>query len=216
MQKYFEILKNCILFRNIPEEYFNDALKYLRAFEKNFRRGEIIFNIGDDFNYSGIILEGSIECLFEDSDFNKFNMNHFRAGDMFGVTMAFAEIKESFMQIFALSDCVILFVDLRVLKTPANFNFQTQLSANLLQSFAKQNLFLNKKVRILSQKNLRRKILVYLRNLQPDKKGVREIPFSKTALAEFLCVNRTALSRELTKMIQEKILCMSGRKFVLI
>ncbi|MBQ7196042.1 MAG: Crp/Fnr family transcriptional regulator [Synergistaceae bacterium] len=211
----FDVLKKCSLFKNIPDEFYNKILKYLRAVKKTFRRGEFVVNIGDEFRHAGLILEGVIECSFEDLDFNKLNMNHFTAGETFGATMAFAGIKDSPMKIVAISKCTILFLDLQILNENQNFEFKTQLSANLLQSFARQNLFLNQKVRILSQKDLRGKILVYLRTLQSDENGARTIPFSKTAWAEFLCVNRTALSRELSKMVQDKTLSMNGRTFIL-
>ena len=209
------ILNKCSLFKDISEKSYDSVLKYLRAVKKTFRRGEFIVNIGEEFCRAGIVIDGVVECSFEDLDFNKLNMNHFYPGELFGATMAFAEIKESPMKIFAVKDCIILFLDLQILNKSHDCKFQNKLITNLLQSFARQNLFLNQKVRILSQKDLRGKILAHLRSIKPDENGVRKIPFSKTSWAEFLCANRTALSRELTKMSHEKILIMNGRHFIL-
>ena len=143
-------------------------------------------------------------------------MNHFSKGDLFGESMACAEVNQSPMQISAVTNCVILFLDYKILyNTNMKSDFQNLLSANLIRNFSRQNFFLNQKVRILSQKNLRQKILFYLHSLKADEKGVRKLPFSKTAMAEFLCVNRTALSRELSHMVREKILIMNGRNFII-
>ena len=170
-------------------------------------------NIGDR-SKAGIVLDGEIECSYQDEAFNKFNMNHFGAGELFGENMACAGIDVSPMQVIAVSECAVMFLDLRVLYESAS-PYQTQLLGNLLRILSAKNIFLNQKVRILSTKSLREKITAYLRTLPPDKNGRVSLPFSKTALAEFLCVNRTALSRELSRMQSEGIISMNGREFVL-
>lgn len=213
-RKYFEVLKRCRLFRDFSEEDLHKVLEYLRARERSFKRGEIILHIGEKICYAGIILEGEIECSFQDYDFNKYNMNHFSEGDLFGETMACLEIDKSPMQVFAVTDCSILLLDFRVLKE-AKFECQSLLTENLIHIFAEQNYFLNQKIRIVTQKNLRSKIFAYINSIQPDDKDNRKLPFSKTALSEFLCVNRAALSRELRKMINEGILEMNGRNFLI-
>ena len=213
--KYIDVLEECGLFGGMND--VSGALRYLHARQRKFMRGEYILRLGDEFRHSGVVLEGEIECGYQDSDFNKFNMNHFSTGDLFGESMACAEVKQSPMQISAVTDCKILFLDYRVLYDKnISCEYKTQLLTNLIQNFSGQNFFLNRKIRILSQKDLRSKILVYLHTLEADEKGARKLPFSKTALAEFLCANRTALSRELSRMIQDGILTMDGRNFVLL
>ena len=216
VKKYSRLLKNCSLFRDIPEESYSEALKYLHSRKRHFKKGEIIIHIGSEFCNSGLILKGTIECSFQDADFNKFNMNHFSEGDLFGESMACADVTQSPMLVSAITDCTILFFDYSVLYNKSlMYEYRNQLFINLLKDFSRQNFFLNQKVRILSQKNLRNKILIYLNGIQPDKEGKRKIPFSKTALAEFLCANRTALSRELSHMIHEGVLTMEGRNFII-
>lgn len=215
-KKYFSIIKSCELFQNLPEDSLQGALKYLRAEERSFKRGEIISNIGDEFYRAGIVLEGKIECSFQDSDFNKYNMNHFSVGDLFGETMACLEISKSPMQILAVKDCVILFLDFRVFSEHGiKIRYHMLLTSNLIHILSRQNFFLNQKVRLLSRKDLRSKILIYLKSLQADNNGNRRLPFSKTTLAEFLCVNRTAMSREIRNMINDGILEMNGRNLLL-
>ena len=212
-EKIYDAIKECRLFNNIPEESCSAALKYLNARVRSFRKGEIIMHIGDKFRYAGLVLDGIIECSYQDSEYNKFNMNHFSAGELFGESIACAEIEASPMQVFAVTDCVIMFLDFKMLHESAKAcEFQLKLSGNLMRMLSAKNIFLNQKVRILSCKDLRGRITGYLYTLTQDKKGTATLPFSKTALAEFLCVNRTALSRELRRMIQEGLIAMNGRK----
>ena len=204
------------LFDGIPEDSYDEALRYLRASRHSFMKGEIIQHIGSVFRSAGLVLEGTIECSYQDSDFNKFNMNHFTAGELFGESMACAEVSDSPMQISALTDCAVMFLDLRVLyDSGVKYEYSMTIAVNLIRIISAQNFFMNQKVRILSRKDMRSKILAYLQSLKPDLDGTIKLPFTKSALSEFLCVNRTALSRELGNMINEGIIKMNGRNFTL-
>ena len=210
-----EALTHCRLFTGIPEHAYPEALSCLHARQKLFSRGETVLDIGSE-SKSGLVLYGEIECSYQDEAFNKFNMNHFRAGELFGEAMACAGIETSPMKISAVSECAIMFLDLGVLfSAESACKYHSLLAGNLLRMLAVKNIFLNQKVRILSNKTLRGKITSCLRTLTPDSEGKITLPFSKTALAEFLCVNRTALSRELGRMQSEGLISMNGREFVL-
>ena len=87
-----------------------------------------------------------------------------------------------------------------------------QVTANLMQEFARQVLAFNTKVRILGQKRLRDRLKIYLQTLTTDDDGVYTLPYSRSALADFLCVDRSALSREFCRMRDEGILSFSGSK----
>ena len=212
MKAYTQSLAKCSLFIGIPENKYPDALSYLHARCKTFKRGEIIMHIGDEFRYAGLVLDGEIECSYQDEAFNKYNMNHFAEGELFGEAMACAGVESSPMQVIAVSECVIMFLDLEALMNGGEL--QAKMSWNLTRMLSLKNVFMNQKVRILSTKSLRDRITAYLHTL-PDHDGVVTLSFSKTALAEFLCVNRTALSRELARMCREGIISMNGRRFVL-
>ena len=209
IEKYIHVISQSGLFSGIPEESYHDALKYLHAFTRSFSKGEFIMNIGDEFRYAGLVLEGVIECSYHDSDFNKYNMNHFSECELFGESMTCAEVNDSPMQISAVTDCVIMFLDFRVLyDSSVKYEYSMRLSVNIIRSISSQNFFMNQKVRILSVKDLRSRIIIYLESLHPDENGNVTLPFTKTSMAEFLCVNRTALSRELRHMIHDKIITM--------
>ena len=213
-ETYSEALKKCRLFAGIPECAYSETLRYLHAKQKVFKKGEIVLDIGSE-SRSGLVLSGKIECSYQDEAFNKFNMNHLGAGYLFGENMVCAGIEASPMQVIAVSDCTIMFLDLGLLyDSESVYKYRAELLGNLLRILSAKNIFLNQKVRILSTKSLRDRIICYLQTL-PSHAGKTSLPFSKTALAEFLCVNRTALSRELSRMQSEGIITMNGREFVL-
>lgn len=89
-----------------------------------------------------------------------------------------------------------------------------QVTANLMQEFARQVLAFNTKVRILGQKRLRDRLKIYLQTLTTDDDGVYTLPYSRSALADFLCVDRSALSRELCRMRDEGILSFRAVRFL--
>lgn len=216
MKDYTTLLKQCRLFDGIPEGSYHDVLRYLHGSMRSFRKGEIIMHIGDEFRYAGLVLEGVIECSYLDAEFNKYNMNHFSGGELFGESMTCAGVSDSPMQIMALTDCVVMFLDFRVLYDwGTKYEYSMTIAVNLIRIVSGQNFFMNQKVRILSRKTLRGKIITYLQSLRPDENGIITLPFTKTAMSEFLCVNRTALSRELRNMVHDGIITMDGRSLTL-
>ena len=95
-------------------------------------------------------------------------------------------------------------------------SYQLNLTTNMLKILASQNVFSNIKLRIANQKSLRDRILIYLHSLAPDSEGYLHVPFTQTALAEFLGVNRSALSRELGRMQDENLIEVSDKKMKLL
>ncbi len=100
--------------------------------------------------------------------------------------------------------------------SPSNCDYELLLTKNLLKILAGQNVFSNLKLRIANQKSLRDRILMYLHSLVPNTKGEVVVPFTQTALAEFLGVNRSALSRELGRMQDEEIIVVNGKNIRLL
>ena len=219
-KNYFDVLINCPLFEAIPQDKINETITFLHGKTKFYRKGEFIVNHGDPFHYAGIILSGKIEISYTDNQFHKLSMIHFIAPDVFGEALALKKISYSPIQVEAVSDSIILFIDLHYLLVSEECccsacAFNHRLLLNLTNRIVTQNLFSNLKLRILSQKTLRDKILIYLQSIQPDAVNVRTIPFSQTTLAEFLSVNRSALSRELGRMQDEGILQVDGRRYII-
>jgi CRP-like cAMP-binding protein len=212
---YYPILSKTFLFQGVPDSAYAEVLHCLHARHRWFQKGEFLLKVSDRFQHAGVILAGTIAGSFYNETSEHITVNQFSAGSMFGESMACAGVEISPMQIQAVTDCHVIFLDYSQLfhPKPLDCPWQHLLMANLIRCFAQKNVFLNQKVRILSQKSIRDRLLVYLRSLPAGPDGSVEVPFNQTALAAFLSLNRSALSREISRMTSEGLLTVNGRTF---
>ena len=211
-QDYIYSIRKCYLFDGIKDEQLADAIKLLNGRIKKVIKDDYIVQLGGTIQYAGLLLKGKIESSFQNENFDQITMHTFTGGYLFGEGLVINHAKNSPVQVRAVEDSVVLFIDLEMIYAAAdNSPVRNILARNLIKSLAKKNLILNQKVRILSQKNLRDRIFIYLRTLPKDRDGYVKIPFTQTALAEYLGVNRSALSRELGRMQNEGLLVIDGK-----
>ena len=210
---YLYSIRKCYLFDNIPDEQLADAIKLMNGRIKKIEKDDFIVQLGGELPSAGLLLKGRIESSFQNENFDQITMHSFGGGYLFGEALVINNAKNSPVQVRAVEDCIVLFIDLKVIyHSDVQSPLRVILTENLIKSLARKNLILNQKVRILSRKSLRERILFYLGTLPKDKNGWVKIPFNKTVLAEYLGVNRSALSRELGRMQDEEILISDGRK----
>ena len=210
---YLLSIRKCYLFDNIKDEQLADAIKLLNGRIKKIEKDDFIVQLGGELPSAGLLLKGRIESSFQNENFDQITMHSFCGGYLFGEALVINNAKNSPVQVRAVEDCIVLFIDLSVIyHSDIQSPIRVILSENLIKSLARKNLILNQKVRILSRKSLRERILFYLGTLPKDKNGYVKIPFNKTVLAEYLGVNRSALSRELGRMQDEGMLIADGRK----
>ena len=216
-QDYICSIRKCYLFDGIKDEQLADAIKLLNGRIKKVVKDDYIVQLGGTIQYAGLLLKGKIESSFQNENFDQITMHTFTGGYLFGEGLVINHAKNSPVQVRAVEDSVVLFIDLEMIYAAAdNSPIRNILARNLIKSLAKKNLILNQKVRILSQKSLRDRIFIYLRTLPKDKDGYVKIPFTQTALAEYLGVNRSALSRELGRMQNEGLLVIDGKRIKII
>lgn len=212
-QDYLYSIRKCYLFDGIGEEQLADAIRLLNGRIKKIRKDSFIVKLGGKMTSAGLLLKGRIESSFQNENFDQITMHTFSDGYLFGEALVINGAKNSPVQVRAVEDSIVLLINLEMIYTVADSSpIRTLLAENLIKSLAKKNLILNQKVRILSQKSLRDRIYIYLASLPKDKNGYVKIPFTQTALAEYLGVNRSALSRELGRMQNEGLLEVEGRK----
>ena len=216
-QDYICSIRKCYLFDGIKDEQLADAIKLLNGRIKNVVKDDYVVQLGGTIQYAGLLLKGKIESSFQNENFDQITMHTFTGGYLFGEGLVINHAKNSPVQLRAVEDSVVLFIDLEMIYAAAdNSPVRNILARNLIKSLAKKNLILNQKVRILSQKSLRDRIFIYLRTLPKDKNGYVKLPFTQTALAEYLGVNRSALSRELGRMQNEGLLVIDGKRIKII
>lgn len=206
------LLRTCPLFAGVADDELDAALALLRAHTRSFKRGETLVSAGAPVASAGLVLEGEIEGSFVSEKFTQVDLERFSTGALFGEAIACLG-GTSPIELRAAEASVVLLLDVAALvKKPQTSAPGTRLLANLALSLARKDAFLNMKVRVLSQRGLRDRILVYLQNLPAEKDGWVTLPFTRTELARYLSANRSALSRELGRMADEGIVQLSGKR----
>jgi len=180
----------------------------LGAGTHNFKKGKIILLTGDKPEYTGIVLSGQLHIIREDYNGNRSLIALITSGEIFAEALCCAGVSESPVTVIAAEDSIILKLGfIRILKTcPASCSFHKRLLENLLRLIANKNMILQNRMEILELKTIRDKIMRYLDSFVP-KSGLNiTIPFNREEMANFLCVERSALSHELMKMKRDGLI----------
>ncbi len=216
MKNYVEILKQVAIFQNVSDESILHMLKCLESYEQVYTKNDILLLAGDKVSSVGIILSGSAQIVKEDIMGNRNIVYEIGTADMFGEAFACAKLAKSPVTVLTTTGCTVMYIGFsRIVTTcSSSCSFHTKLIENMLSLIAQKNIFLNSKIEILSQRSTREKLMAYFyMQVQRTGKSKFRIPFSRDELADFLCVNRSALSRELSKMKQENILDFDKNEF---
>ncbi len=216
--QYLNELVKCKIFNNISENNILNILPCLDPKIKTYEKNEYIFHQGDKINKVGIIIKGSL--LIEGLDYwgNSSILKNLNTYDMFGEIYAF-ENRSLVVSIKANTKCKIIFLNLDKMLHPCSIScsFHTILIINLLEIFAKKAIIMNNKIEILSKRTTEDKLLTYLNSFSIQKKSKSfVIPFNRQELADFLVVNRSALSKELMKLKKAGVLDFNKNNFTLL
>lgn len=217
MKDYRELQK-CPLFQEIASEDLPSLLNCLAGKEQRYSKGEYILLTGSTAGQVGILLSGEAHVLQEDFWGNRSILMHVAAGGLFAEAFACAEVDELPISVLATADCHVLFIDYnKVITTcPSVCTFHARLIRNMLMIMAEKNVGLTEKLAQICKRNMREKLQAYL-SQQAYQAGSREfaIPFSRQELADYLNLDRSALSRELSQMRQEGLLSYHKNSFCL-
>lgn len=215
----FSLLSLSPLFSGIEDTDFPALLECLAVKELHARKGEFIFTATESVPKIGIVLSGSAHVLQEDFWGNRNILSLIGAGDMFGEAFACAEIPKMPVSVVAASNIHILLLEYQKIITPCSTlpHFHEKLVSNLIKILAQKNIFLTQKIEHLSKNTIREKLLSFLSlSALQEKSEQITIPFNRQELADYLSVNRSALSRELNSMKQEGLIDYQGNSFSLL
>lgn len=217
MKNYFGILKSVGLFKGIDAADLEAMLSCLGAEVKGIHKDEIILLAGEKPRQVGIVLSGQLHILKEDYEGNRALMAAVTPGKVFAEALCCANIDESPVTVVADIDSVVMLLGFkRILHTcPNSCLFHTKLIENMLGLIANKNLQLQKRMEIVGLKSVRMKVTSYLESFVPSQGRNITIPFNREELADFLCVERSALSHELARMKEDGLIEYRKNKFVL-
>lgn len=217
-QEVIRRLAESKLFFEVPLHEIEDLVHANTGRLSWFRKGEILIREGETWNSIDVLLKGtvSVKRLFRDGSESAVHL--LRENGVIGMEFMRKPDYGSQFYYVAESDTVIYsihkwyFTDYRQLGEKVSF----LMLKNLISLLSHENIRQHRKLDILSTRDLRGRILVYLNYEQMKHKSWEfDIPYNREALAQYLCVNRSALSRELSRMEQEKLIKTKGRHFIL-
>ena len=205
----WQILLDSILFQGMSLKELSELMTCLRPEHRTYKKGSIIYHAGVKNVAMGLVLSGCVHI--ENNDFlgNKSILSQILQGGIFAEAYACIKEEELMVNVVVAEDSEILFFDGgRVLKTCAgNCPYHAQLIQNLLFVMARKNLALSKRSLHTSPKRIRERLLSYFSE-QMARQGGKSftIPFGRQELADYLNVDRSALSNELSKMSRDGII----------
>ena len=197
------------LFDRIAPEDMTGMLGCIGYHIRTYQKGEIISMEEENIDHVGVVLEGAVDMIKEDLWGNRTMLVRTYPEDVFGETFACGAESLSVVSFAAAQDCKVLFLSFsRVMHTCSHAcQFHQTLIENMVRLIARKNRELMRKVEVVSKKTLREKILAYL-SIQAQSQGKHtfEIPLGRVEWAEYLCADRSALTRELAKMKEEGLI----------
>ena len=212
-----DILKDVKLFEGISAPDLPKMLNCLNAKTVYFSKGEFVLSAGDKTEFVGVVLDGVVHIVKEDADGNRVLVDALAPGNFFGEALCCAGIAESPVSVVADTAAEVMLLQFqRILQVCSDTCvYHARLVENMLHVIAQKNLLLQNRIDFLSKKTLRGRIMAYLETVAP-RRGVRfTIPFSREELADFLCTDRSALSRELGNMREEGMIRFKKNQFTM-
>lgn len=207
MTSYLPLLQKCKLFSVLsPSVIENELLPHAQL--REFVKGSYILFPQQRLDHFSVLLKGSLrtEHIFSDGSYSV--MDRLRPPEVFGADLICTRSRISPYHAVATETCLLMSFPCELLQA-GTFPEDTRqkIMAPLLTLIANLNMQKEYRLAILSQKGLRERILTYL-TMQADKRRTESftVPFSREEMASFLCVNRSALSHELSLMKQEGLI----------
>lgn len=213
MKQYSSVLEKCALFQNIyernKESDITEMLKCLSANVMNIHKNQTILAEGELTQKVGIVLSGAVQVIREDYYGNRSIVASLETAQLFGEVFACAGIDRIPVSVIAAKDSEIMMLDCKKIITTCNnmCQFHNQLVYNMVRILAEKNLMLNQKLEILSKRTTREKLMIYLLSqAKLHNSNSFTIPYDRQELADYLSVERSAMSTEIGKLRKEGIL----------
>lgn len=215
MKKYFGNLRKCSLFDQIEDENLISMLGCLGAKVENFDKKYTILAEGTPAKHIGIVLTGSAQIIQVDYYGNRSILSNIAPSEVFAEAFACAETPSIPVTVIANEPCEVMLIDCdRILHTCSNnCSFHRQLIFNLMKDLATKTILFHQKIEITSKRTTREKLMTYLMfQAKKEKSNSFNIPFDRQELADYLEVDRSGLSAEISKLRNEGVL-LSHRKY---
>ena len=219
MKEFFPLLRQCALFEGIDPADMGGLLSCLGAKLVTVKKNAVVWAEGDPASHLGIVLTGAVQTVKDDFFGNRSIVDQAEPGELFAESYAAGGMTALPVSIIAVRESQLLLIDCRrITVSCANAcGFHSQMIHNLLRVVAEKNLQYNQKLEITGKRTTREKVMAYL-TAQAKQAGQNSftIPFDRQGLADYLGVERSAMSAEIGKLRKEGILSCQRSHFTLL
>ncbi len=219
MEKYFDILRKCILWDGIADSDVLSMLGCIGAEVRAYEKKETVIFEGDVAKNIGIVLRGSVHIEQTDYFGNRSIVSVIMPSELFGESFACADVDKIPVSVVAAEESEIMFVDCkRVLSSCSNSCvFHQRMIYNLLKTVAQKNILFHRKIEVTSKRTTREKLLTYLHICAKNAGSSTFVtPYDRQQLADYLAVDRSGLSVEISKLRKEKVITSEKNRFTLL
>jgi CRP-like cAMP-binding protein len=216
MKKYLPILFRSYLFEGLAPGEIEKLLDCLSARARKFEKDEYIFMEGDEISSVGIVLSGAVHVVQDDYWGNRAIVARIAPGDLFAEAFSCGGIEKLPVSVIAAEKTEVLLINFKkiIATCPSACSFHAKLISNMVGELARKNIRLMKKMEHITRRTTRDKLLSYLgARARQAKNKAFQIPFNREELAEYLSVDRSAMSAELCRMRDEGILSFHKNSF---
>jgi CRP-like cAMP-binding protein len=216
MKQFLSVLKTSPLFYGMEEQEIETMLGCFSAEWRAFAKNDFLLRVGDEVDSLGLVLSGSVHIIQEDFWGNRNIIAEIGTGQVFAESYACTQGATLGVSVVAAEETAALFLNIRSVMTTcaSSCAFHARLIRNLLSALAEKNLRMNEKLSHMTKRSTREKLLSYL-SLESQRRGSAafDIPFNRQQLADYLSVERSAMSSELGRLRDEGVLSFDKNHF---
>ena len=209
-------LQKTTLFQGMTEAEITEALHVLEAHEKRYEKGEILLTAGSVTERMGLVLVGSVTIESNDIWGNRTIISHVARGQVFAETYALLGNEPMLVDVTANEDCLVLFLGSGGMPIRADTPrpWAWKYVTNLLFLSAHKNRLLSGRSFHTAPKTIRGRVMAYLNSVSLQQRSHEfDIPFDRQQLADYLNLERSALSKELGRMQRDGLIACRKNHF---
>ena len=215
----YNFLEKTMLFKGMKEPEIKNLIVCTSAHPKSFKKDEIIYRAGDIAGNVGLVLTGSVNMVVNYYWGNSNIFSHIAPGQIFAETYTAIPGKELLTDVVAAEDTDIMFMSMNCITDSCSkgCKWHNRMVHNLVQIMAQKNLDMSMRMMHTASRTIRDRLLSYFSEQASINNGPEfSIPFSRQQLADYLGVERSALSNELSKMQKEGLISFHKNDFKLL
>jgi CRP-like cAMP-binding protein len=199
----------CKLFEGIPSAKINELFTHLAVRELALKKGEVLFRSGSKITEFAVIISGRLAISSYEADGHRKIVEFLEPMDTVAIALSVADIQSVAISVEARQDSEVILFNANKVLNPAGRPSEehVRLLRNITKELARKTVLLGRKMRIISTRTTSERLMKYLIE-ESVRRGSKEfeIPYDRQALADYLCVERSALSAEISKLIDKGVI----------